>query len=82
MGEIILQCLSLSNTSYLTSEKRMTIIQLTTSKRIGHKYSCIISKKLPDTSEVTELDKTTFADTLNMFRQGKVRVEPSAQVLD
>ena len=37
---------------------------------------------MPDTSEVTEFDKTTFADTLNMFRQGKIRVEPCAQVLD
>ena len=43
-----------------TYEKRITIIELTTNKSIGQKDRCIISKKLPNMSEVMELEKTTY----------------------
>ena len=41
-----------------------------------------MSKKPHDMSEVTELHKTTFADILNMFEQGKIRIESDTQILD
>ena len=41
-----------------------------------------MSKKPPDISKITELHKTTFADILNMFGQGKIRIEPHTQILD
>ena len=55
-------------------EKTITKIQQTNNKNFGCKYRCIISKKLPDMSEVMELDKGTFADTLNIFRQGEIEI--------
>ena len=39
-----------------------------------------MSKKPPDMSKVTKLYKTTFADILNKFGQGKI--EPHSQILD
>ena len=35
-----------------------------------------MSKKPPDMSKIIELHKTTFVDILNMFGQGKIRIEP------
>ena len=49
-------------------------------KSIGHKCKSIMSKKLPNTSEIPKLPKATFADILSMFSQGKVKLH--AQILN
>ena len=48
------------------------IIQLTTNQSISHKHRNIMSEKPLDMSEITEFNKTTFADILNMLGQRKV----------
>ena len=54
-----------------------------TSVSTGISYnSSIMGKKPPDMSKVMELHKTTFADILNMFGQGKIRIKSHAQILD
>ena len=40
-----------------TPEKWVAVIQPTTNKSISHKYRNIVSKKLPDMSEITSLTK-------------------------
>ena len=51
-----------------------TIIEQTIGKSFGNKYRSIITKKLPDTSEVMELHKTTLQTRMIMCRQGEFRV--------
>ena len=42
---------------------------MTSNKSISHKHRNIVSKKPPDMSEITDFNKTTFANLLNMLGQ-------------
>ena len=62
-----------------TPEKWVTVVQPTTNKSIGHRHSCILSQELPNISEIPQLTKAAFTNILDVFREGKIRVEGVAQ---
>ena len=63
-----------------TPENWVTVVQPTTNKSIGNRHRCIMSQELPNISKIPQLNEAAFANSLDMFREGKIK--PHTKVPD
>ena len=53
---------------------------MTTDQCICHQNSTFLGEKPPNTSEISHLSKTTFADIADMGREGKIGIKYDTKV--